>query len=294
MLEKRFQLLIKKWILLKTTASPFSFFGQVLGGLHTVFQESGINVQCHHLHDLDQPLAQHREFQAASAHWDGMVILNRQLKNDDVAYLRDRDLKTVSFGPPVGRQNVSFVDTNNEAAGHMAMAHLLANGCRKVAVLDVAPDLWHARDRQTGINRAQAELGLGRSITRTFNHESWEHLCVQDAVHQLMETAQDTDGIIACSGIAAMLALEALKDKGKRVPEDVSLVLIGEYYSRDWRQASFFTSIKTNMADLATAAASIIETDLLSDQEGPAQSRVFAPVFHQGYSTPIVGHTPLF
>lgn len=130
--------------------------------------------------------------------------------------------------------NLSSVTTDDAAAAFAAMEHLFAAGHREIGI--ISGDLscsGPGRLRYEGCCRAFREHGLSLPEERCVQARySFSH--GYEAALRLLEGGKLT-AIFAMSDVMAIGAIRALKDRGLRVPEDVSVfgydgLELGEYY----------------------------------------------------------------
>jgi len=109
------------------------------------------------------------------------------------------------------------------AGGHAATEHLIAHGHRRIAFINGEPWMEAAKDRLKGYRRAlaTADLALDPALLRDGDWMSGSGF--QHTLH-LMALADPPTAIFCANDLMAVGALEALKQLGLRVPEDVSVM----------------------------------------------------------------------
>jgi len=121
--------------------------------------------------------------------------------------------------------NLSSVSSDDKLAGHMAIEHLISLGHRKIAI--IAGDHTHSdigRLRFEGAMEAFREHGI--SFDPEMDCETVRYTC-QDgysAAQRLLERNREFTAIFAMSDVMAVGAIRGLKDEGRTVPEDISVV----------------------------------------------------------------------
>ena len=147
--------------------------------------------------------------------------------------------------------NLSSVSSDDKLAGRMAIAHLIALGHRKIAI--IAGD--HTRSdigrlRYEGAMEAFREHGI--SFNPETDCETIRYTCQDgyNAAQRLLNRGRDFTAIFAMSDVMAVGAIRGLKDEGKCVPEDISVVgfdgvELGEFY------VPRLASISQNVTELA-------------------------------------------
>jgi LacI family transcriptional regulator len=116
---------------------------------------------------------------------------------------------------------VSFVEVDNEAGAHTAVSHLVRLGRRRIGLITGPSTSLAAEDRKRGYLNALQErrVGVDESLivhgdfTETSSHEAMQRLL-----------PHEPDAVFAASDTMALGALRALREAGKRVPDDVAVV----------------------------------------------------------------------
>ena len=121
--------------------------------------------------------------------------------------------------------NLSSVSSDDKLAGKMAIEHLISLGHRKIAI--IAGD--HT-DSDIGRLRYEGAMEAFREHDIAFDPETdcetVRYSCQDgyDAAQRLLQRDRDFTAIFAMSDVMAVGAIRGLRDEGKHVPEDVSVV----------------------------------------------------------------------
>ena len=121
--------------------------------------------------------------------------------------------------------NLSSVSSDDKRAGKIAIEHLIALGHRKIAL--IAGDHTYSdigRLRYEGAMEAFREHGI--SFDPETDCETVRYTC-QDgyvAAQRLLARGREFTAIFAMSDVMAVGAIRGLRDEGKHVPEDISVV----------------------------------------------------------------------
>jgi signal transduction histidine kinase/DNA-binding LacI/PurR family transcriptional regulator len=122
------------------------------------------------------------------------------------------------------------VETIANAPGIVAIiAHLVQqHGCRKIAYLSGPEHHNYAKQRHQAYLDSLAAAGLPFDASLVTPHAPWEQDSGMQAVHILLDERQlrpgiDIDALVCSSDQVALGALQALRQRGIRVPEDLKL-----------------------------------------------------------------------
>lgn len=109
------------------------------------------------------------------------------------------------------------------AGGHAATERLIAAGHQRIGFVNGEPWMEAAQDRLKGYRRAlaTADLPFDAALVRDGD---WMSGTGFDATLSLMAEPRPPTAIFCANDLMALGALEALKQLGKRVPEDVALI----------------------------------------------------------------------
>lgn len=153
---------------------------------------------------------------------DGLILANPFLEEETLAYLRESGVPFVFFHHPTAIENVDEITTDHAKGGYLAGRHLLDRGRKKILCLSGGPDLEFGK-RIEGCARALEEAGIAFSQDQVVQVEkSFE--TGHEAVLGIFREGRPYDAIFATTDLIAWGAIEALKELGIRVPEDVSVV----------------------------------------------------------------------
>ena len=131
--------------------------------------------------------------------------------------------------------NLSSVAPNNIQAAEMAIDHLVSLGHRKIAV--IGSNRKHSDTtnlRWEGCMRAFDRHNISFDPERDYASVQYTFAGGYLGAQQLLESGRDFTAIFAMSDVMAIGAIRALRDAGKLVPEDISVIgfdglNLGEY-----------------------------------------------------------------
>jgi len=155
---------------------------------------------------------------------DALIVQIDAASNDDVArWASDANLPIVVIGRDIKSLADRCVYLDNVAGGELATRHLLERGHRRVAHITGLLTIPDARDRLEGYRRALEAYGL-RYDAALVADGSFVEDGGERAMHALLERSDDFSAVFVANDQSAAGALKALRDAGKHVPNDVSVV----------------------------------------------------------------------
>src|SRR5258708_20915755 len=114
------------------------------------------------------------------------------------------------------------VDSKNQQGGYAAVAHLVEMGHRKIGVIKPPPTIV-GLDRLSGFQLGFHDHGLP-IIDQYWVEGGFDVLDGEAGIKRLFELPHPPTAVIAANDLVAMGAATALRQMGKRVPEDVSII----------------------------------------------------------------------
>jgi DNA-binding LacI/PurR family transcriptional regulator len=157
---------------------------------------------------------------AAAGHVDGVLVASIHGADPLPGTLSRMGIPVVGSGRPLTRGPLPYVDMDNVGGAASAVEHLLAAGRQRIASIAGPQDMIAGIDRLAGYRRALRDSDR-RSIVAVgdFTRESGAQ-----AMRQLLADDPALDAVFVASDVMAMGALRALRQAGRRVPDDVAVV----------------------------------------------------------------------
>lgn len=152
----------------------------------------------------------------------GVILIGQWRHHDQLNLLAMRRVPIVVWGTQLPQQLYCSVGGDNVAGGHMATAHLLAQGRRRIVFVG-DPQLPEVTHRHRGYLDALAARGLAPDpalmLPVPFDAEA-----ARSAIDALCERGVGFDAVFACSDVLASAVARAMNRRGLRVPDDVAVV----------------------------------------------------------------------
>ena len=204
---------------------------------------------------------------------DGLILLgygDYQSHRDKLEKLVAQGTRFVRWGAVLPGQPGVSIGCDNFEGGRAATAHLIEQGCRRIAFLgDATPHYPEFHERYRGYAAALEEHGLAADPDLQANAESTDG-AGYEAMQSLLERGADFDAVFAASDLIAIGALRALAGRGLKVPDDVALAGFD-----DIPVAGFINPpLTTIRQDTRQAGDALVETVLKMIHGEPAESAV--------------------
>ena len=155
---------------------------------------------------------------------DGIVALAARAEDQEALELANNVVPIVLAGRPLERTTIRQVTHDDEQGGRLVAQHLNELGHRTVAQLRGPDDVANFPRRAAGFSAVVAATEIAEIATP----ERAERPILEEGkrlMEHVLETSPDMPtAVFAHSDNMAVGALSALRERGLRIPEDVSLV----------------------------------------------------------------------
>ncbi len=163
---------------------------------------------------------------------DGVIILDPKREDERIALLHELNTPFVVIGKPQNSnvENVSFVNNNNEEIAFEVCDFLIQQGHEKILFLNAPESVTVSHDRKRGFLRAFHKNRLPCSERdNVFKKDMLEDpgtYGYEATLTYLVD--QEYTAVIADTDKVALGILRALKELGKAVPDDVSVIAFSD------------------------------------------------------------------
>lgn len=200
-----------------------SYFSEILAGVSEAFYEEGIPmVLCPTMHEHDREASLLERLRQGTT--DGAILILPEESHEELSALREQGYPFVIVDPHTAPdEHVPTVSAAHTSGAREATAHLVSLGHRRIAVI-TGPSGWLAtEERLRGYRSALADVGVvprpGLQVESDFSTGGG-----REAAKRLLSQAEPPSAIFAFNDMLAIGALQAARELGLRVPEDVSVV----------------------------------------------------------------------
>jgi LacI family transcriptional regulator len=198
------------------------WMGDVLQGVVDVVETEGYGLLLFTCNRGDESMRQFASQVSAKA-FDGLLVIEPEGTLDYIAGLHARGLPVVLIDDRALQPMFPSVATTNRSGGHAAGTHLLELGRRRPLVVTGPKRFGCSQERLEGFAEAYAAAGLPLDpllvVEGDFTFDNG-----QQAVKNVIEARLDFDAVFAHNDLAAAGAMQAVREAGRRVPEDVAVV----------------------------------------------------------------------
>ncbi|WP_319463672.1 LacI family DNA-binding transcriptional regulator [Micromonospora sp. RTP1Z1] len=203
-------------------ALTWPWMGEVLQGAVDVVETEGYGLLLFTCNRGDESMRRFAS-QVSAKSFDGLLVVEPEGTLDYITALHERGLPVVLIDDRGHQPGFPSVRTTNESGAGAAAAHLLALGRRRPLVVTGLRRFGCTRERLDGFARGYADAGLPIDPTLVVEGD-FTFECGRAAVEGLLAAGVPFDAVFAHNDLSAAGALQALRDAGRRVPQDVAVV----------------------------------------------------------------------
>lgn len=213
------------------------------------------------------------------------AVITMDIDEDDprIPILRNAKQPAVLIGLPRDTAGLSCVDLDFAGAGSKAVRHLVELGHKKIGLLGAGAEAWerHTSFLERLLAGARSEASFGGAELTTLPCDASE-VGAHEAVDALLKAEPHITGLIVHNEFALPYVIARLRELGKSIPEDLSVIAICPQ-DLAASQPQPLTSIDIPGEAIGRAAVEMAMLRLDSDQ--PAETRLLAPVLTDRHST---------
>ncbi|MHC5907510.1 LacI family DNA-binding transcriptional regulator [Streptomyces sp. S6] len=158
-----------------------------------------------------------------AGHVDGVLLVSSHSGDPIAQELREAGVPLVACGKPIGiGSKVSYVAADDRDGARDMVRHLLALGRRHVGVVTGPLDTPGGVERLAGYREVLAEAGIAYD-ERLVVSGDYSRASGAAGARALLERVPDVDAVFVASDLMAQGVLTALREAGRRVPQDVAV-----------------------------------------------------------------------
>lgn len=153
--------------------------------------------------------------------------------------------------------------------------HLLAKGHRRIALINGHLDTAVAREREAGFREALYDAGVDID-ERLISSGTWFIADAEARTGDLLDQGLAPTAILATNSFMVIGVLRALRARGLRVPEDISLVCFDDF---EWAAeiAPFLTALAQPAYEMGATAMRLLLERITGADDGPLHEIVLEP-----------------
>ena len=257
------------------TVKETSFYSIVLQGIEAKAKEYGYNVLVSYFYSTGDWAEQ---ISTVSKDVAGLIMLateveDRHLEKAYTCGMEKLTIPIIMVDNATSMVDVDCVVSDNLRGAYRAVTYLLDKGHRDVGYLRSKSRIDNFDERQAGVVKARNERGLGDSAAiQTIDVGISSEQAYYDMCAWLEAGGKPLSAFFADNDIIAAACIRALKSKGYRVPEDISIVGFDDMPICTMIDPTL-TTIRVMKEQLGTTAMEILHQRILDGESAPANGR---------------------
>lgn len=201
------------------------FFSTVISGIEDVAYSAGYNVI---LTQSNESLQREMTDMKAlfNSRVDGMLIsLSRETGTyDHIESMLAKGVPIVFFDRVYEHPNSSKIIVDDFSGAKEATLHLIDQGCKRIAHIEGSPNLTITKQRLEGYLEALKERGMPVDKSLIFPCPEASIEAGKAVTESILAKGTPPDGIFATNDPVAMGAMQAIREKGLKIPKDIAVV----------------------------------------------------------------------
>ncbi len=252
-----------------------SYFGpsSVLLGIEQKSNELGFSLLLSLLDDFDAAQIDGILRNLLSRQVDGIIWAvpgNDRLVGELSRRFSDISVPVVYLNKLKNRDEV-IVAMDNRLGGSLATDHLLEQGYRRIGIITGPSDWWEAQEREKGWREIMGKAGL-TNLEELIVNGDWTAASGEIGLHNLLAKSPDIDAVFACNDQMALGALQAARQLGIKVPQDLGIVGFD-----DIPEAAYFYPSLTTIRQNANALGALAVDRMCSFINARVKDEEFEP-----------------
>ncbi|HSL46075.1 MAG TPA: LacI family DNA-binding transcriptional regulator [Anaerolineales bacterium] len=201
--------------------SVADLFGlEIMGGVSSGLASREYDLLVIHVDPHDTKWA-HQYFDTGRV--DGFILMTATRKQSHVKALLELGAPFIVWGVPQAKQKYCSVTGDNLTGGRLATEHLISLGRKSIGFVGGPDYELEVQHRLSGYESTLREAG--REVDRTLiEYGDFSNTSGAEAIQRLLKKVPNLDAVFINSDLMAIAAMDAIRETGRRVPEDVAVV----------------------------------------------------------------------
>ncbi|PMH43230.1 LacI family transcriptional regulator [Vibrio sp. 10N.286.49.B3] len=158
----------------------------------------------------------------AKSNVDGVIIVTGNITNEEITKYA-KNIPVVAVGYNITGEKICSINIDNELGGYMATLHLLQQGHCNIAHIKGLSTQPDSGARFEGYKKALQEAGI-KILPKLIKQGDFSSEVGYEKTIELIDSKVHFSALFAANDQTAYGAMKALRDRGYRVPEDVSVI----------------------------------------------------------------------
>jgi LacI family transcriptional regulator len=241
-----------------------SFFSSVIRGIEEIANTSRYNVMICQTYDNYKQEVQTVEA-LLNARVDGIIASYAKETTDFSHFLKvkERGIPLILFDRSNSDIEVSQVVIDDFLGSYKATEHLIQQGCKRIAHFTNTLKVSIYTERLRGYREALINNGL-KYDESLVTHSNLQVEDGRNSMLQLLKLKETPDAVFSASAFGAMGAMQALKEKNIKIPDQIALVGFSNELFTSFTEPTL-TTVDQHSMRMGNAAAEIFLEEITND-----------------------------
>jgi len=195
------------------------FFSEIIRGIDYAAHQRGLQLLLSNMHGSAEETE--LAIRAMRGRVDGLLVMSPQVDAEFLGRNLPKGLPAIVMNAAASDGTHSTIAIDNIAGAREAVAHLVAQGCQRIAHVTGPEGNADADARRAGFRAAIAET-LGKDAGIEIEGDFSEASGIAAAREILADTS--IDGVFAANDMMAVACMATLAEGGRRAPDDVAII----------------------------------------------------------------------
>ncbi len=159
----------------------------------------------------------------------GCIFLNGLIPGDrELRYLAGKNIPVAVLGRPIGVESVACVGNDDAEEVRIGIRHLAEHGYKRIGMINGTSAFAGHHLVIDAYKEVMEEFGLAFEPRLLGESEPFCFADAKNAARALFERCPDMDALAVSGDRAVLGALEAVRERGLRIPTDIAFFMFGE------------------------------------------------------------------
>jgi LacI family transcriptional regulator len=206
---------------------------------------------------------------------EGFVFATARLSHPLIEEMADASMPLVLVNRRVSRIDIPSVTADDATGVSLAMNHLYELGHRQIAHIAGPQELSTGLFRKRAFRQCLEDLGLPHEPERIAACETWSEDAGDRALTTLLDKGVPFTAVVAGNDLIALGCYDAMKRRGLRCPEDISVVGFNDTPFMD-KVSPAMTTVRIPQYEIGAEAARLL-MEMLQDPARHPRSLLLPP-----------------
>ena len=199
---------------------------------------------------------------------DGIILVPSGVNHKEISDFISMGKRVVLVDRIIDGMDIDAIVTNNEGISYEAISYAISQGHRHIAIMTNS-SVYTGRKRLDGYMKAISDAGIEFS-SQYVKDTGWSIDCGRDMMKDILDHSPEVSLVFACSEELAIGAYQIIRERGLRIPDDISVIGF-DLYGVSLITSPEISAIQQPIQDIGKAAVdTLLSDDSCSDQVFPS------------------------